>query len=144
VTRSVSKPNRKLVTFSADGARNWSTPVFHPELWEPICMASIVAYPSQPSTLLFSCPQSTAPDDSGKKAAPAGKGKRENLTIKLSHDDGRTWPVNRTLEPGASAYSDLAVLPDGSLVCFYEGRDQLVAARFSMEWLKSGETEANP
>ena len=34
--------------------------------------------------------------------------------------DGKTWPINRTLEPGASAYSDLAVLPDGSILCFYE------------------------
>jgi sialidase-1 len=135
VTRSVSKPNRKLVTFSADGARNWSTPVFHPELWEPICMASIVAHPSQPGTLLFSNPHSLTPDDSGKKAAPAGKGKRENLSIKLSRDDGRTWPVNRTLEPGPSAYSDLAVLPDGTLLCFYEGEDRLTVARFNLEWL---------
>jgi sialidase-1 len=43
--------------------------------------------------------------------------------------------VNRTLEPGPSAYSDLAVLPDGTLLCFYEGEDRLTVARFNLEWL---------
>ena len=50
VTRSVSKPNRKLITTSGDGATGWSTPKFHDQLWEPICMASVAAFPSQPGT----------------------------------------------------------------------------------------------
>jgi len=29
--------------------------------------------------------------------------------IKLSYDEARTWSVSKTLEPGPSAYSDLAV-----------------------------------
>jgi sialidase-1 len=58
------------------------------------------------------------------------------------------------LEPGPSAYSDLAVLPDGTIVCFYErGRPgalrpgsrrddwpyaRLTLARFNRTWLESG------
>ena len=34
VTRSVSKPNRKIITISADGATGWSKPTFHDQLWE--------------------------------------------------------------------------------------------------------------
>lgn len=134
VTRSVSKPNRKIITISSNGATGWSKPVFHSELWEPICMASIVAHPSQPGTLIFSNPHSLGLDKDGKEV-PAGRGKRENLCIKLSRDDGKTWPVNQVLDSGKAAYSDLAVLPDGTVLCLYEADTSIDCARFNLEWL---------
>lgn len=134
VTRSESKPNRKLITTSQDGATGWSKPEFHQELLEPICMASIVNYPNQPGTLLFSNPHSVALDGQGNEA-PGGRGKRRNLSIKLSRDDGKTWPVNKTLEPGNSAYSDLAVLPNGEILCLYEADTKIKCARFNLEWV---------
>ena len=134
VTRSESKPSRKLITYSPNGATNWTTPVFQEELWEPICMASIIEHPSSPGTLLFSNPHSLGRDKAGKEI-PAGRGKRENLSIKLSRDFGKTWTVNKTLEPNSSAYSDLTVLQDGTVLCFYEGNSKLVAARFNLQWV---------
>jgi sialidase-1 len=134
VARNVSKANRKLVSTSADGATGWSTPKFHDQLWEPICMASIVAHPTQPGTQLYSAPHTLGRDAAGNEI-PAGRGKRENLSIKLSRDDGKTWPVNKTLDAGPSAYSDLAVLPDGTVLCLYEKNSDIVAARFNLEWL---------
>jgi sialidase-1 len=134
VTRSVSQPNRKIITISSNGATGWSKPVFHSELWEPICMASIVAHPSQPGTLIFSNPHSLGLDKDGREV-PAGRGKRENLCIKLSRDDGKTWPVNRVLDSGKAAYSDLAVLPDGTVLCLYEADTAIDCARFNLEWL---------
>ena len=136
VSRSVSKPNRKLISLSPDGARNWSVPFFHEQLWEPICMASIIAHPSAPGTLIFSNPHSLGRDKEGKEI-PAGRGKRENLSIKLSRDNGKTWPINKTLERGPSAYSDLVVLPDGIILCLYEGDNKIVAARFNLDWITS-------
>jgi sialidase-1 len=135
VARSVSKSNRKLITMSADGATGWSTPKFHEQLWEPVCMASIIAHPSKAGTLIFSNPHTLGRDSSGKEI-PAGRGKRENLVIKLSRDDGTTWPVSRTLDAGPSAYSDLAVLSDGTVVCLYEKGSDIVAARFNLEWIE--------
>jgi sialidase-1 len=134
VSRSVSAANRKLITTSPNGATDWTTPVFHDQLWEPICMASVVAIPSQPGTLLFSNPHMLGLDADGKEI-PAGRGQRKNLSIKLSRDDGRTWPINRTLEAGPSAYSDLAALPDGTILCLYERDQKIVAARFNLEWV---------
>ena len=136
VTRSVSSPNRKLITISRDGASGWSTPTFHDSLWEPICMASIIQHPSTPTTMLFSNPHSLGRDKQGVEI-PAGRGKRQNLSIKLSRDDGKTWPLNKTLEPGPSAYSDLAVLPDGMVLCLYEGDKAIVGARFNLEWIEA-------
>lgn len=135
VTRNESQPNRKLVTVSRDGATGWSEPKFHQQLLEPKCMASIVNYPSRPGTLLFSNPHSVALDAQGKEI-PGGKGKRRNLSIKLSRDDGQTWPVNKTLEAGNSAYSDLAVLPDGDVLCLYEADRKIMCARFNIEWIE--------
>ncbi len=136
VSRSVSKPNRKLITISRDGATDWSTPTFHDQLWEPICMASIIQHPSTPATMLFSNPHSLGRDKEGHEI-PSGRGKRENLSIKLSRDDGATWAVNKTLEKGPSAYSDLAVLPDGTVLCLYESDKAIVCARFNLEWVVS-------
>jgi sialidase-1 len=134
VCRSVSSANRKLVTTSPDGARNWATPVFHDQLWEPICMASIVSHPSNPGMLIFSNPHTLKLDKEGKEV-PAGRGKRENLSIKISRDDGRTWTVNKVLDSGKAAYSDLAVLRDGTVLCLYEADANMVCARFNLEWV---------
>jgi sialidase-1 len=134
VARSVSATNRKLIAHSPDGATGWSTPVFHEQLWEPICMASIVAHPSEPGALIFSNPHSLELDKGGKEI-PAGRGKRKNLSIKLSYDHGKTWPVNKTLDAGPSAYSDLAVLPDGTVLCLYEADQSIACARFNLEWI---------
>ncbi|MBM3997132.1 MAG: exo-alpha-sialidase [Planctomycetes bacterium] len=136
VSRNYSKPNRKIVAYSPNGATQWSQPEFHKELWEPRCMASLVAYPSKPGMLLFSNPHTVARDKEGKEVPGAG-GKRENLSIKISRDDGKTWPVRRTLDAGPSAYSDLAILPDGDILCLYEAGSDIKAARFPLAWVEA-------
>ncbi len=136
VSRSASKANRKIITIGPDGAAGWSKPFFHDQLWEPVCMASIVVHPSLPGTLLFSNPHRLGLDKAGKEI-PGGRGKRENLSIKLSRNDGQTWPVSKTLEPAPSAYSDLAVLPGGDILCLYESKTDIQAAHFNLEWITS-------
>ncbi len=134
MSRSLSQANRKIVTTSPDGATGWSKPTFHDELWEPRCMAGLIAHPAAPGLLLFTNPHTLGRDAAGKEI-PSAKGPRQNLTVKLSRDDGKTWPVSRTLEAGPSAYSDLAVLPDGTVLCLYEKASDIVVARFNLAWL---------
>ena len=141
--RNSDPRDRRAVTFSPDGAGDWSPVEFADELLEPGCMAGFTAYSgdsgySEP-LLLFSNPHTTKRPHKN----------RENLTIKVSDDDGRTWPIGRVLQPGPSAYSDLAVLPDGTVLCFYESGipssprrykrpwqySCLVVARFGLDWL---------
>lgn len=138
VARSTSNPLRKIVAVSPNGIGDWSEPKFHDELWEPICMASIVSHPAEPQMLLFSNPHSLARDETGA-LIPGKNGKRENLSIKLSLNNGDSWPFSKTLEAGPSAYSDLAVLPDGSIVCLYEGNRTIAVARFNLEWVKEAQ-----
>ena len=153
--RSLSLANRRLVTTSPDGAGGWATPRFDPALLEPICMASLVRYSTAETggrdRILFSNPDNLAPSQ-GKTGGPGQPGARRNLSIKLSYDEGKTWPVNKVIEPGSSAYSDLAVSVDGTVLCLFERTATdpvtrrraatLSLARFSLEWLTDGKDGA--
>lgn len=94
---------------SRDGGQTWSHQWEESQLLEPRCQGSILNYAlseSKPSsTLLFSNPRSR---------------KRENMTIGVSHDNGRTWSHFETINKGRAAYSDLVRLPDGSVGILYE------------------------
>ena len=46
--------------------------------------------------------------------------KRENLTVRVSRDDGKTWPFRLVLEPGPAAYSCLAQVSRATFACLYE------------------------
>jgi sialidase-1 len=121
--RSESKAHRRAVSFSKDGATGWTPLTFQDDLPEPICMGSLVALSN--AELLFANP------DSVSRA-------RTNLTVYLSRDQGRSWPIKKSLEPGPSAYSDLAVTSDGSPLCLYENNSAektLTLARFDISWL---------
>ena len=99
----------RQVAISADGGVTWTDQRFDPALIEPICQGSICRYswPEQgQSIILFS--------------NPAHKKDRVKLTLRLSRDEGATWPVSQVLHPGPSAYSCLAVLPDHRIACLYE------------------------
>ena len=52
-----------------------------------------------------------------------------------SDDEGLTWGHPKTIEETQSGYSDLALLPDGTVLCFYERREFLTVARLSSQWL---------
>jgi sialidase-1 len=39
------------------------------------------------------------------------------------------------LDSGKAAYSDLAVLSDGTVLCLYEADTAIDCARFNLEWL---------
>lgn len=83
--------------------------------------------------LLFSIPQG---DVLNPKVSHSGSFSiRERLGVMASLDDGISWPVNKCLTPGPSAYSDLAVLPDDSIACLYEDADGLVLAKFDLTYL---------
>jgi sialidase-1 len=149
--RCESKRHRRLVTTSRDGATDWAPPAFDDALLEPICMASIVRHSlagagGSRNRILFANPHWLERADG--KAVPGGSRDRKNVSVKLSYDEAATWPVDKPLEPGFSGYTDLAVLPDGTILCFYErgsldGKNiyrtgRLTVARFNLEWLTDG------
>lgn len=122
---------RGLAT-SKDGGETWSAVTIDKQLPCPKCQASLIDLGD--GKLLFSNPNPGPPI----KDKPSGR--RIDLTVRLSSDDGKTWPVAKLLHAGASAYSSLAKLPDGTLLCLYEGgvkkaHETLTLARFDLDWL---------
>jgi sialidase-1 len=132
--RSYQANHRRMISTSRDGGLTWSAPVEDTALIEPVCQASILRYDiaaAQSPFFLFSNPAST---------------KREKMTVRLSRDQGKTWPTARQLHTGPSAYSCLTVLPDKSIGCLYEKGDKspyerIVLAMFSLEWLTTAESQ---
>ena len=128
--RSYFGKNRRALSVSRDGGISWSHPVEASTLVEPVCQAAFLRY-SWPNDrtgdlVLFSNPAST---------------KRENMTIKLSRDSGRTWAASKLLHSGPSAYSALAALPNGEFLCLYEkgeenAYEKIVLARLSLDNLR--------
>lgn len=143
--RSESKQNRRLATISKDGVRGWSAPRFDDALLEPICMASLVRYSTGRNRILFSNPYNLERGDG--KEVPGTPRDRRNVSVQLSYDEGKTWPVRKSIEPGWSGYSDLAVAQDGTVLLLYERGDfaadrfrseALTLARFPLAWLTDG------
>lgn len=123
----------RAVATSADGGATWSAVSRDATLVEPICQASLLRYSVEDrdgkNRLLFS--------------NPASNSRRVAMTVRLSYDEGRTWPVARLLHGGPTAYSCLAGLPDRTIGCLYEaGRtnsyETITFARFSLAWLTRG------
>ena len=136
--RTNSAANRRLITISPDGATHWSAPQFDFALLDPKCMGSLIRVPSSEprGRLLFCHPHNLKYDANGQEIPGAHAG-RKNLSIQISEDDGQTWGLPKTVEESASAYSDLAILPDGTTLCFYERKQSLTIARLSSLWMNS-------
>jgi sialidase-1 len=117
-------PKQRAFSTSSDAGLSWSKPKHHPEVHCPVCQSSIQRYtlPPAKNRILYS--------------GPGGPG-RSRMTVRLSYDEGKTWPVAKVIHDGSAAYSDLVVLPDKSIGCLYE-RDnygKISFARFTLGWL---------
>ena len=125
------KGGKRAVAISPDGGESWEAIRFDEALVEPICQASFLRHSDdsfRQAPLLFSNPAST--------------NQRVAMTVRLSEDQGQTWPHARVIHTGPAAYSCLVVLPDRSVGLLYEGGaesayEKLVFARFTLPWLRS-------
>jgi sialidase-1 len=101
--------NRRATSRSRDGGLTWSLLAFDETLIEPICQASLISLPSttEGRPMLAFC-------------NPASTGKRQNLTLRISTDDGKSWNKPQTVDPGPAAYSSIVALSGKELGILYE------------------------
>lgn len=123
-----NKEGNRFIHISRDQGKTWSSRAAI-ELPDPACNASIIRYPSEKlneqKTLILFC-NANSPTS------------RENLTVRVSNDEGKTWPVEKTIYKGSSAYSSMTVLANGKIGVFFE-RDNYTNnsfAVFSLDWLR--------
>jgi len=67
-----------------------------------------------------------------------------HLTLRLSQDDGKTWPHSRVLRKGLAGYSDMAVTKEGKIRCVFENGEgdyceRLSIAQVDRDWILAGD-----
>jgi hypothetical protein len=94
---------------------------------DPYCQGSVLRY-----------------DDKRILFCNAASQTRNNLTVRVSENDGDSWAVSKVLNPGKSAYSDLAINKLGDILCIYEGGDDdlydcIRICKFDIDWIYNKE-----
>jgi sialidase-1 len=124
--------NFRMVAVSRDMGETLSKALPDPALVEPPAQASLLRLTTAKThgrnRLLF---------------ANAAAARRERMTVRLSYDEGVTWPSSRGVHAGPAAYSSLVVMPDLSIGLLFERGDRsayerITFARFTLDWLSEG------
>lgn len=124
----------RRVAYSADGGATWGPVTTHDELPCYGCQNGLVRY-------------SFADDaERGSRSRILFTGPRAGRTdgmIKMSYDDGKTWPVQKDIGPGPFAYSAICPLEPGYFGVLYEVNGSplrtIKFTRISMSWLTDGQ-----
>ncbi|MFT7641552.1 MAG: sialidase-1, partial [Pirellulaceae bacterium] len=128
--RSYHGKNRRAMATSKDGGKTWGELYLDQALDTPVCQANILRYSwandaalGSKSRILF--------------ASPRGSG-RSHMTIWLSYDEGKTWPISKEVYAGGSAYSNMVTLPDGTIGLLFEkdGYRTISFTTISLDWLE--------
>ncbi len=88
----------RKISWSQDAGETWTQAAEDAKLTDPICQGSLLRLDDRTIAFL-------------NAAGP----KRANGTLRLTHDDGRTWASSRLAFPGPFAYSSMALLKDGRI-----------------------------
>ena len=123
INSRVNDENVRFVHTSSDSGKSWSS--YPSELVDARCNASIIRYDHNgQKALIFSNANSSE--------------KRENLTIRISHDNGKTWSAGRTVYSGSAAYSTMTVMSNGNIGLLFE-RDEYTNNTFvtiPLSWME--------
>lgn len=106
---------QRILSYSSDGGKTWDQSYFEEQLPDPVCQASILAIGKEGGKTILA------------HSNPSDTSNRNNLQIKISRDEGRTWtqhiPVDSSEDPADlpwTAYSDMVDLGQGKIGILYE------------------------
>ncbi|WP_178946147.1 sialidase family protein [Kocuria sp. TGY1127_2] len=121
---------------SKDGGESWGEVSFVPQIPE------IFSQPNAIRVSLEDGREATVFANASQMLPFRGRG-----VLRMSFDDGRTWPHNRVLNPRHHVYQSMAQLPDGRLAVLWEREWQgLFLSIIPLSWLlesRSTETAAS-
>lgn len=105
--RNYNQQRVRQTSISSDGGETWSELIPDTTLIEPVCQASLIRVTNSKKPILaFS--------------NPASSSKRAKMTIRLSFDQGRTWPKSKLIWEGPAAYSNLVITHNEKIACLFE------------------------
>jgi sialidase-1 len=100
-----NKKGKRGIAYSKDGGATWKGFEHDAQLNDPTCQASIVRFASKGGALVFSNPAT---------------GGRNGMTVRASLDGGKTWPHQKLIHKGSSAYSSLVVIDNEHVGLLFE------------------------
>ena len=116
--------HRRCRAYSPTGYDQWTVPEAMEEMKDPICFGSVVYLKEKQALLAVNCDC---------------ENERKNITVKMSCDNGATWPVVRTIDAQRGGYSDIAADEKNERIyVLYEDKfgGAVYLARFTPAWLE--------
>lgn len=121
----------RILAYSQDGGATWSEQYFEESLPDPVCQGSILSFEDEDGNTILAHSNNADEND------------RNNLTLKISKDLGKTWPesilIDRKDIPKGktwTAYSDLVLLDPQTVGILYERDDYKEIVFKWVEWEK--------
>lgn len=135
ILMSIRHHGNRWYNISDDGGITWQSSV---SLWTDMstvaCNGDLIRYTA-----------TTAQNDKNilLHSIPDSQNKRENVSIFLSSDEGKSWTVKKCVVPYGSAYSSLTILNDGTIGLYVEENYDselysMYFLNFSLKWLTEG------
>ncbi len=117
------------VAYSKNGGETWENFRLDENLPQPICQTSVIKIEDadKPYVVLLNA---------------ADKKIRRNGVIRLSEDDGETFPYSRVLKEDSFVYSSMTLLPDGNIGILFEPDlecQNIWFTKVSLKWIKGEE-----
>lgn len=127
--RNHNKKRLVATAYSKNGGESWENFSLDENLPQPICQTSVIKIENaeKPYVILLNA---------------SDKKERKNGVIRLSEDDGETFPYSRTLKEDSFVYSSMTVLPDGKIGILFEPDlecQNIWFTKVSVEWIKGEE-----
>lgn len=124
--------NARKVAVSSDGGQTYG----------PVTLDTALADPSNNAAIARLFPDAPAGSADARKLIFTNANNpdsRQNVSARVSCDDGATWGVPRTIRAGFSAYSTVTRLEEGQIGVLYETSytNGITFAKFSDSWLNS-------
>lgn len=113
VNSRVNDLGYRYVHTSFDEGKTWRSKM-DSTLIDPGCNASIIRYSSRDKSVYENVLILTN---------LKSKNSRENLSIRISYDDGKNWSAGKTIYSGSSAYSSMTILLNGDIGILFERDD---------------------
>ncbi|MFM1968980.1 MAG: hypothetical protein RL152_357 [Bacteroidota bacterium] len=104
----------RIIAYSSSGAESWDTTYFDQQLIDPVCQGSLLTIGYKKGKAIIALSNA------------ADQRERNNLTIKISNDEGKSWSrsilvdKNETAKNDWTAYSDLVLINKKTIGILYE------------------------